>query len=153
MGIEFEVSRDFSQSPREIFEVLTDLDRATEWVPGLLEIEQVGEGPFGPQTRWIETRSFLGKEATEEFEVTSFGPPAVLVIRAHGNRGGSAHGEYVFRYRLVPEGTGTRVTLRGEVRGLQGLTKWLSQLFARTYKEARTRDLDALAEYLDGPPT
>ncbi len=144
--MEFEVSHDFPERPETVFAALTDLDRAREWVPGLVELERLDDGPLGPQSRWRETRTFMGKEATEEFEVTSYGPPAVLEFRTRGD--GSHGGEYVFRYRLVPQESGTRVQLRGEVRGLKGITRWLSQLFARKYRDARQSDLEALGRYM-----
>ncbi len=150
MPLEFEVAQEFEQSPREVFQALTDLDRFTEWVPGLLALERLDQGPVGPETRWKETRTFLGKEATEEYEIVTFGPPSVLAVRAHGSRGGTEHGEYIFRYRITPEGSGCKVTLHGQVRGLSGIAKWLSHLFARTYRSARAQDLEALAEHLNG---
>ncbi len=58
-------------APRaDVFARSTDIDRWPERMSGIERIERVTDGPFGVGTRFKETRVMMGKEATEEFEIT-----------------------------------------------------------------------------------
>ena len=55
-----------------VFALFTDLDHCAGLVTGIKKIEVLTAGPFGLRTRWLETREVLGREVTEELEVTAF---------------------------------------------------------------------------------
>ena len=55
-----------------VFALFTDLDHCAGLVTGIKKIEVLTAGPFGLRTRWLETREVMGREMTEELEVTSF---------------------------------------------------------------------------------
>jgi uncharacterized protein YndB with AHSA1/START domain len=150
MAIEFTVTQQISSAPDRVFHALTDLDSADQWMPGFVRIEKLSEGEFGVGTEFRETRKFLGKEATEQFEVTRCQPPTGLSLRVDGKKGSSRRGEYLFDYRLEPKNVGTGVTLHGEIRGLGRFGTLLGKLFLGSYKKACAKDLRALAEHLEG---
>lgn len=153
MSITFRVTRELAASPHEIFDAMTNLDDAGEWMPGFVRLQRLGEGVhLGVGSRWRETRRMLGKEATEEFEVTEFAPPDRLALRVDGTRGTSGTGEYLFTYTLAPTVIGTLITLDGEIRGLTGVMGVMGRVFSGIYKRACTKDLDALGSYLHARP-
>jgi len=55
-----------------VFSLFTDLDHCAGLVTGIKKIEVLTAPPFGLRTRWLETREVLGREVTEELEVTAF---------------------------------------------------------------------------------
>jgi carbon monoxide dehydrogenase subunit G len=150
MPIQFEVTETVQATPDHVFDALTDLDEAGQWMAGLTEIETLGEGAAAVGGGWRETRRLFGREATEEFEVTAHDRPRLLGLRVDGSRGSSGRGEYVFTYRLEPRATGTEVRLSGEIRGLTGIAGVVGRLFAGTYRKSCARDLAALKRHVEG---
>ncbi len=151
MSVEFTVRQRFAKAPDRVFQALTDLEAAPNWMPGLIKIEMISEGAFGIGTEWRESRKIFGKEATEQFEVTRFEPPTGLALRVDGSKGTSKRGEYLFDYRLTPRNGGTEVTLHGAIRGLHGIAALVSKLFIGSFKKACVKDLQALATHLASP--
>ena len=148
MSVEFQVREILPGSPERVFQALTDLEAAAQWMPGYVTIERVGEVQEGMGMRWRETRKVFGKEATEEFEVTHYNPPAHLALRVDGSRGSSGSGVYEFDYRLAQRVGGTEVTLNGRVDGLPAPMRLLGPLLAIPFKRACVKDLRALANHL-----
>lgn len=148
MSIEFTVEHSFTHPPDRVFHVLTDLESTGKWMPNFIRIERLTEG-FGVGTEWRETRKMFGKEATEQFEVTSCEPPRRMSIRIDGTKGTSKKGEFVFDYILEPDGAGTRLEMRGEIRGLGGVAGMFGKMMVGPFKKACAKDLDAMARHLD----
>jgi carbon monoxide dehydrogenase subunit G len=132
-----------------VFEVFRDLDNAAANIRAISKID-VLEGPaqLSLGTKWRETRTMFGKEATEEMWVTEFEQDASYVAEAE-SRG--AH--YRSEYRFTPEGSGTRVdltfegtplTFGGRVAGVIG------GLFAGAAKKALHEDLEDLKRVCEG---
>ncbi len=149
MALEFSITHHFAGAPHRVFAALTDLEGAAAWMPGFVRIERVSGPAFGPGTRWRETRKLFGKEATEEFEVTACRSPRHLAVRVDGAKGSSKRGQYLFDYSLAPAGSGTDVTLRGEIRGLGGFGMLVGRLLVGPYRKACAKDLAALARHLE----
>lgn len=152
MAATFTATQEMSASPERVYRALTDLDGAREWMPGLVRIERLDDpaAPFGPGTRWRETRRMFGREATEEFEVTDAEPGRRIDLYVDGRRGSSKRGEYRFTYRLSADGPSTFVRLDGEVGGLSGPLALLSRLMVRPFRKACERDLRALRRHVEG---
>jgi uncharacterized protein YndB with AHSA1/START domain len=148
MPITFCLAETFARPPDTVFTALVEIETWDQWVPGLVRIERVTPGPFGPGTRWRETRRVFGREATEEFEVIEYEPPRRLGLRVDGTRGSSKRGEYLFEYRLAPSVSGTELVLNGEIR-LGGWLEIVGRLFVLPYRKAIEKDLTALAGYLE----
>jgi Polyketide cyclase / dehydrase and lipid transport len=57
---------------KRVFDVFTDVEHAPDRVSGIVGTEMLTVGPFGPGTRWRETRKLLGRVDTADMEVTAF---------------------------------------------------------------------------------
>lgn len=79
-----------------VWEVFTDLAGAADHIRGIDSIELLTSGPMQLGTRWRETRTMYGREATEEMEVTAFEPPERYVVEAESH-GANYRSEYRFR--------------------------------------------------------
>ncbi|MBM80810.1 MAG: polyketide cyclase/dehydrase [Planctomycetaceae bacterium] len=115
------VDIDIKASPQRAFEVFTDLDNASQNVRGIEKMELLTEGPVGIGTRFRETRIMMGKEATEDMEITEFQPGELYAHEAQ------SHGcHYISTYRFDPAGEITRVSMAFEGRALSILSKIIS---------------------------
>lgn len=149
MAIRFELSETIAAPPERVFAVMTDIPAAAQWMPGFVRIERLTGGEFGPGTRFRETRRMYGHEATEEFEVAAMEPPRALEFVVDGTKGSSKRGLYRFRYRLEPDGAGTRVVLAGELTGLNWLMGLFGKLMAGTFRKACAKDLAGMKAYIE----
>lgn len=107
------VEIDINASPLRTFEVFTDLANSENVVQGIDRMEILTEGPVGVGTGFRETRTMMGKQATEEMEITQFQPGELY---AHEARSHGCH--YISTYRFEPAGEATRVVLTFEGRAL-----------------------------------
>lgn len=150
MSIQFQVKKTFNVSREKAFAALLDLEEAKKWMPGLVSIERLDEGPVKVGSQWKETRKMYGKEATEHFEVVRLDKPEKIVLRCDGTKGTTGKGEYIFTYELIMlNDDQTEVTLHGEIKGLTGFSKILGFFMAGAFKKAFAKDLDALRNHLE----
>ena len=136
--------------PAVVFEALTDVDRAGQWLPNFVRIEKLTPGPVGVGSEWRETRKMFGKDSTEHFRVTRFERPSRVDLLIDGSKGTSGRGEYRFVFELLPERTGTTLELTGDVR-MPGLWGLFSRFMVGTFKKACHKDLEALKAHLESP--
>lgn len=125
---------------KRVFEVFRDLDKAAANVGGITKVEVLaGPAQLNLGTKWRETRTMFGKEATEEMWVTAFEQDVSYVAEAE-----SRGTHYRSEYRFTPQGSGTRVDLTFEgvpVSFGAKLTGVLGVLFAGGAKKALHKDL------------
>jgi len=89
-----------------VFTLFTDLDHCAGLVTGIKKIEILTSGPFGLRTRWLETREVMGRDVTEELEVTSFEKNHAYTITS------DTHGARVdTHFTFEPQGPGTLVSI------------------------------------------
>jgi uncharacterized protein YndB with AHSA1/START domain len=136
--------------PPVVFSAMTQVERWKDWMPGLVRVEKLTQGPIGPGAEWRETRKMYGKEATEHFRVTRLEPNSRLDIVVDGAKGTTGRGEYFFTYELVPERSGTNVELTGDIR-MPGLWRLFGTFMVGTFKKACHKDLEALKAHLESP--
>lgn len=148
MATSFSTAVYIESPPPVVFEALTNLDAAGQWMPNFVRIEKITGGPIGPGTEWRETRRMFGKESTEHFRVTRFDRPSRLDLLIDGAKGSSGRGEYVFVFELLPERTGTTVELTGDIR-MPGIWGLFSRFMVGTFKKACHKDLEALKAHLE----
>jgi len=148
MAVEFTVTESLPGEPERVFQALTDLDGAADWMPGFVRIEKLTEGSFGVGTEWRETRKMFGREATEQFEVTAYEPPRRIGLRVDGSKGTMGKGEFLFEYLLESADGETEVTMNGEISGLGPVGGILFKLMGGQFKKAVAKDLEALAAHL-----
>lgn len=149
MVITFSTELEIAAAPEQVFAAMTDLDAAARWMRGLVRVEKLTEGEFGLGTQFREIRRILGKEATEQFEVTAYDPPRRYGLRLDGADGAPSKSEYLLSVELQPEGPGTRLHATGEVRVPGLVARLLGRLFVRSMKKAYDKDLVALKAYLE----
>jgi carbon monoxide dehydrogenase subunit G len=127
----------------EVFAFLADGTNDPKFSPRVLEIAKTTDGPPGVGTVYASTVKDAGMKTKREFKLTEFVPPTRirweevsknLVMAPEGG------------YDLVPEGTGTRLTVYNVLEG-HGFGKLLEGFalrsarkgaddFARSIKEA-----------------
>ena len=137
-----EVETMVAASPERVFEVATDLENLPETMSGIDSVKVLTDGSFAEGTRWRETRTLYGKQATEEMWVTGFDPPRSYVIEAesHGAR-------YRTELTFVPEGDGTRVTFTFAARPVTFIARLfsvLSGIMLKGVRKALEQDLEDL---------
>ncbi|MFD4293893.1 SRPBCC family protein [Rhodococcus sp. NPDC058505] len=103
---EIRLTTHVAATPERVWEVLTDLDGAEHTLSGVTRIERVGGDGYRVGTRWRETRTMFGREATEEMWVAEVDAPHRTVVRARS--GGT---EYATVFTLTPTGSGTDLAM------------------------------------------
>ena len=131
----FETSRHIDAPPDKVWEVMVDVARWPEWTPTIDSVKlgrgrplEVGDWaevrqPKLPRARWTVTEMVSGRRFTWEAK----GPGMTTVAR----------------HEVVPEGTGSEVTLSIEQRGPVGAVA------ALVWRRLTQRYIDLEAESLD----
>ncbi|MFN0060873.1 MAG: SRPBCC family protein [Planctomycetota bacterium] len=149
MALTLNLRKEIDAPLERVFAVMTDLERASEWMPNLVGIEPLTPGKLAVGSRWRETRKMFGKAATEEFEVTGLTLNRSLELYIDGAKGSSKCGEYRFKYELAPMNGRTLVTLTGEIGGGNRFWRFIGRLFIGMFKKALMKDLLAMKQYLE----
>ncbi|MEL0627385.1 SRPBCC family protein [Salinibacterium amurskyense] len=122
-----------------VFEVFCDLDNAPAHLSGINSLE-VLEGPAQLKlgTKWRETRTFAGREATEVMWVTDYEQDVSYTVDAQ------SHGtHYQSVYLFMPSHGGTRLEYRFTMTPLTfgaRLMNVVGLLFLGVTKKALTQD-------------
>lgn len=149
MAVKLELREEIRAPVARVYQAITDLEAAREWMPNLVRIEKLTEGPFGAGTRWREVRTMFGREARELFEVVCVEPDRLVELYVDGTKGSSKRGWYRFRWELAPRGEGTELTLRGEIGGLPRIVEWLARLLMAPFQKALRNDVLALKRHVE----
>ncbi len=144
-----EVTRPVNAPPERVWKILTDLETAESVISGILSIERLDGGSgFGVGTRWRETRKIMGKEATEEMEVTAVKPG-----RSYETKAGNAKVEYVSTMFVKPRGGGAVVGMTLAARPKTTATRILSatvgRLFTGATRKMIAKDLEDIAAWAE----
>lgn len=142
----FKIERRIAAAPEAVFGRLRDLASLPSLMPGLLRVEVLTNGPTEVGTRFRATRRVMGREASQELEVSAFEPPGGLVLRAEA--GGV---EALAAVMLEPEDDGRATRLGVDVRlkprsMLARLAVGLVEGVARPLVEGDLDDLKAAIE-------
>jgi uncharacterized protein YndB with AHSA1/START domain len=140
-----EVRRHVAAPVQRVWDVATDLAGSPQVVRGIDAVEVLTPGPFGVGTRWRETRTMMGRSATEEMTVTAVEPQRSYRVEA-ASRG--AH--YVSTFTFAPSADGgTDVTTSFGGRPTSTVARVLGALTAplgrRAVVKALQQDLDDIA--------
>lgn len=125
--------------PERVFELATDFAGAPGRIRGISRVEMLTDGPVGVGTRFRETRTMFGREASETMDVAEFDPPRsyALVCESHGAR-------YRSVFRFVPEGGGTRVEMAFQVKPMSlaaRLMSLMAPMMVKMVRKEMERDL------------
>lgn len=132
-----------------VFAVFSNLDTITQALKSITKIEQIaGPAQMVVGTKWKETRTVFGKEASETMWVTAITPNSSYVVEADSN---GMH--YMTEYKFMPEANGTRVEMTFSGTAKSWLTKVMGMimgvLFAGATKKALHQDLVELKEFCE----
>ncbi len=139
------LSRDVAAPPDIVWGLATDLDLAPDILSGVNSIERLDDGAgFGVGTRWRETRTMFGREATEDMEVTSFVPGRSYTVEAESH---GAHYVSTVSVEPGPEGSRLSMTFSGRPTGLVAkiMAATVGLLFRGATRKALQKDLDEIA--------
>ena len=96
-----------ARKPEEVFAVLSDIDRHSEWSQYAFRSKKLTDGPVGVGTEY-ETHGWLpgqGKDFENHVTITAFDPEKRFAFDAKDPRGPVIPSDFV----LTPAGEGTRV--------------------------------------------
>lgn len=140
------VSRDVDAPAGVVWTIMTDLNTFEDTISGIKAVEILSEGSdFDIGTKWRETRTMFGKEATEEMWVSEIDPGRNYVVNAE------SHGaKYTTTMSVTPTSDGTcEVTMDfgGEAVGTVAkiMSATIGRLFENATKKAFAQDLDDIA--------
>lgn len=138
------VSRTVAAPVETVWAVATDLTAAPETLSGVTRVEVLEGEIFGVGTRWRETRTLMGREATEEMVVTAAVAPSSYTVEADN------HGvHYVSTFAFAPLGanrTEVTMTFAGTPTAPQNpLVKLMGRFGLRMVRKTLEHDLADLA--------
>lgn len=142
---EVEVRRHVGAPVQRVWQVATDLTGSPQVLRGVDAVEVLTAGPFDVGTRWRETRTMMGRSATEEMTVTAVEPQSSYRVEA-ASRG--AH--YVSTLAFAPSADGgTDMTMTFGGRPTSTVARVLGAVTAplgrRAVTKALQQDLDDIA--------
>ena len=143
-------SSTIASPPARTFEVFTDLEQAARTIDGITSLEVLTDAPTGVGTRFRETRTMFGREATEEMEFTEFEPSRRYTVECD-----SCGAHWTSVYRFTPEGERTRVDVEMTVTPVSLMAKLMSPLsaaFSGTLIKCLKKDLEDLGRAAEGRP-
>ncbi|MGI9557169.1 MAG: SRPBCC family protein [Solirubrobacterales bacterium] len=147
-----EVKREINAPAERVWGAITDLDGATERLSGVDAIERLGGPEFGVGTRWRETRTMFGKQATEDMEIATVDDGRAYTVIADSH---STH--YHSEMRVESAGDAASVLsmrMSGEPQTfwakLAGAT--IGRLFVGATRKALQKDLDEIAAAAEATP-
>lgn len=126
-----------------VWEVATDLAHASSAIDGITSTQVLTDGPFGVGTRWRETRTMFGREATEEMEISAVDPGRSYTALAE-----SSGMRYTTTWDLVPTDGGTEIVMQFSGEPTSRVSRLLSPLtglMASSVEKAMRADMADLA--------
>ncbi len=121
-----------------VFELFTDLNHAAEHIEAITKLEVIGKGPIGKGTRFRSTRVMMGKEATEEMEITAFDPP-----RSYRMEATAAGTRFATVYKFEGGQRETRVSMETTTEPLSFLAKIMGRLMGKLMVGQMTKAMTA----------
>jgi hypothetical protein len=127
----------------EVAAYAADPTHAPAWYANIESVEWETEPPVQVGSRMAFVARFLGRRLAYTYEVVDLVPGERLVMR-------TAEGPFPMEttYTWVPEGTGTRMTLRNRGEPV-GFSKVVAPFMAGAMRRANRKDLAALRTVLE----
>lgn len=148
--MKLDITQDIAAPPDQVFARIADIPNWADHISGIDRVEMLTEGPVQVGTRFRETRTLMGKQATEEMTVAEFDPPNSITFTAesHGSRYCSGH-----VCERTPAGTRVRMHFEGTPVTLGAkLCAPLTFLFAPVMRKCVAQDLEDLRANIEGTP-
>jgi uncharacterized membrane protein len=132
----FETSRHIEASTHSVWEVLYDVAKWPEWTPTIDSVERLDDGPFGVGSRAKVRQPKLPQAQWEVTEVVD-GRSFTWEARGPGMK-------TIARHEVVPDGTGSKVTLSIEQTGPMGaVAAFVWRSLTQRYIELEAESLDS----------
>lgn len=134
-------------APQEaVFNYIADGSRTPEWYEAVQTASKTTDGPTQEGTRYTFARVLPQGEVVNEVEVSEFFEPRVVAFSSV-----SGPTPFVYRYRVEPSGSGSKVTLEGSItgEGLRGAAALLSPLAGKFFARGMAQNLKALKARLE----
>jgi len=119
---EFENSVYIERSPQDVFDIITDPAKASQWQATTESAEWTSKGSNGVGSTWKVAAKFMGRKIDAELQITGWEPPNLISFKSIG-------GPFPMEVtnKLEPKGDGTLLTstLRAEFGGFFKLAEGL----------------------------
>jgi len=138
-----EVSVVIKRPVEEVFSFTNDSADDTKWSSGLVEVNQVSEGPVGVGTIKREVNRILVKRIENTYEITEYEPNKKYSCKSIS---GPFPWQSSFTYESVKGGT--KVTMASEFK-LGGIFKLVEPIFIRIVKRQLESDFNNLKNLME----
>jgi uncharacterized protein YndB with AHSA1/START domain len=133
------------RSPHVVWTALLDLPAAPRWRPLVVTMETEDGQPVQLGSRIRLTIDFMGERSTRVSETVAFEPDRLWTLRSSSN----PSMEGVFEFRLIPEGTGTRIVATCDLHAHAVLPWLFLPLIARGERRRREEMLGNLKRFVE----
>ncbi len=101
---------DTPREREEVFAYLSDFSTTEEWDPGVVEAQQLHDGPVGEGTEFRLVARFLGRKTALTYRIVEYDPPHAVTLRGE-------NATVISNDRITFEaaGEGTRITYDAEL--------------------------------------
>lgn len=137
-----EVSTTVKRPVEEVFAVMSDASKNTQWVSGANETTKTSDGPIGVGTTYHSVGKFLGRRMESDITYTEFEPNRRYAFEATTPFPITA----TFTYESVPEGTRIEQVVEAEPGGF---FKLVGPLLVTAAKRQFKNDLDNLRDLME----
>jgi uncharacterized protein YndB with AHSA1/START domain len=134
-------STTIARKTEEVFDLVADIRRNREWAPGFTGAEKTSAGPIGPDATFHTVARGMGDL---QIRIREYERPSRL-----GFVGNTRSAAIDHHFTLTPEGQGTLVDQRIEVRPKGALLRLMAPLMAVMLKRQIQSNTSALKQYLE----
>lgn len=133
----------------KVFSAYSDFPNAANRIEGINSVEMLSDGPVGVGTRFRETRTMFGREATEEMEITRFEANKLYTVSAD-----SCGMKFDTTFRFTQQSGSTRVEMQMDSKPVTVMAKLMTPigwLMTGTMKKCMQADIDQMKEFCEKP--
>lgn len=147
--ISVETSRVISAPVEKVFATLSSIEEYSKAVPGIENVEFLSEKKVGVGTRFRETRTFNGKQASTVLEVTELVPNKM--IRMVSDEGGTIWDTvFTVESTISSDATPTtKMSMKMDARPYRLFAKALIPMILGMVSKAIESDMDAVKSYCE----
>jgi carbon monoxide dehydrogenase subunit G len=148
--MQIEVSRAIEAPADVVWQIITDLPNRPHVIQAIKSVDILDGGDeLAVGTRWRETRTMFGREASEEMTVSAVDPGRSYSTTAHSNGN-----DYLTTLTVVPSGAGCTLTMRFGATSTSTVSRLMSatigRLFVGATRKAVAGDLEDIAAAAEG---
>jgi len=138
-----EASVTIKRPVEEVFDLVTDIAKTSQWRSGISESSQTSEGPLGVGATMRVVARVMGRQLKTTLEVTEYEPN-----RKYSTRSTSGPIPYETSYTFEPVAGGTRVIFVGDAQ-LGGFLKLIEPLVVRQQRRQSEAAFGKLKDLLE----